>query len=141
VVNALMATHLVSHLAMYAVMVSSCLLIARLMYVHRSYILPVVLVFCVVGSFAVNNRMFDVWTMIAFGAIGFFLEYAKVPLGPFVIGLVLAPLAEGQLRAGLMSSDGSLWPLVERPIALTFLIISAVMFIWPFWREWRRRAM
>ena len=141
VVNALMATHLVSHLAMYAVMVSSCLLVARLMYVHRAYILPIVLVFCVVGSFAVNNRMFDVWTMIAFGAIGFFLEYAKVPLGPFVIGLVLAPLAEGQLRAGLMSSDGSLWPLVERPISLSFLIVSAVMFIWPFWREWRRRQM
>jgi putative tricarboxylic transport membrane protein len=140
VVNALMATHLVSHLAMYAVMVSSCLIIARLMYVHRSYILPVVLVFCVVGSFAVNNRMFDVWTMIAFGAIGFFLEYAKVPLGPFVIGLVLAPLAEMQLRAGLMSSDGSLWPLVQRPISLGFMIVSLAMFIWPFWREWRRRG-
>jgi putative tricarboxylic transport membrane protein len=138
VVNTLMATHLLSHVMMYLVMVTSCLFIARLMYVHRAYILPVVLVFCVVGSFAANNRMFDVWTMIAFGAIGFFLEYAKAPLGPFVIGLVLAPLAEGQLRAGLMSSDGSLWPMVEQPIALAFLVVSAVMFIWPFWREWRR---
>ena len=85
--------------------------------------------------------MFDVWTALGFGIIGFALELCAVPLGPFVIGLILAPLAEMQLRAGLMASDGSLWPLVQRPLAAGFLAVSVFFFLWPLWRDWRRRAV
>jgi putative tricarboxylic transport membrane protein len=138
VVNALMASHLLSHIVMYGMMVAGCLLIARLMYIQRAYVLPIIIVLCVVGALAENGRTFDIWTTVAFGVIGFALELAAVPLGPFVIGLILAPLAEGQLRAGLMASDGSLLPLVQRPMAFGFLIVSALMFVWPFWRDWRR---
>jgi putative tricarboxylic transport membrane protein len=139
VVNALMATHLAAHVAMFIMMVAGCMLIARLMYVQRAYVLPIILVLCVIGGLAENGRIFDVWTMIGFGIVGFALEMVGAPLGPFVIGLILAPLAEGQLRAGLMASDGSLSPLFERPITLGFLIVSALMFIWPLWRDWRRK--
>jgi putative tricarboxylic transport membrane protein len=52
---------------------------------------------------------------------------------------VLAPVAESELRSGLMASGGSFMPLVERPIALTVLLISAALFVWPFYREWRKR--
>ena len=50
---------------------------------------------CIVGAFGVNNRLFDVWVMLAFGLVGYFMEHARVPLAPFAIGLILAPLAEG----------------------------------------------
>jgi putative tricarboxylic transport membrane protein len=133
VVGALMAAHLASHVVMYIMMVLGCMMIARLMYVQRAYILPAIFVLCVVGGLAENGRMFDVWTMLAFGVIGFALELAAVPLGPFVIGLILAPLAEGQLRAGLMASDGSLMPLLDRPIAFGFIVVSVLMFAWPLW--------
>lgn len=133
-----MATHLAAHVVMYVMMVAGCILIARLMYVQRAYILPAVIVLCAIGALAENGRMFDLWTMLAFGAIGFALELAAVPLGPFVIGLILAPLAEGQLRAGLMATDGSLWPLLNRPIAMAFVVVSLAMFAWPLWRDWRR---
>lgn len=139
VVSALMATHLAAHIAMYVMMVAGCMMIARLMYVQRAYVLPLIFVLCVIGGLAENGRMFDVWTMVGFGVVGFGLELAGVPLGPFVIGLILAPLAEGQLRAGLMASDGSLMPLVERPITIGFLLVSVLMFVWPLWRDWRRR--
>jgi putative tricarboxylic transport membrane protein len=140
VVSALMATHLAAHVAMYAMMIAGCLLVARLMYIPRAYVLPTVIVLCAIGALAENGRMFDLWTMLAFGVIGFGLELAAVPLGPFVIGLILAPLAEGQLRAGLMATDGSLRPLLDRPVALTFLAVSIAMFAWPLMRQWRRRA-
>ena len=67
------------------------------------------------------------------------LERAKVPLGPFVIGFVLAPLAEAKLRSGLMMSGGSFLPIVTRPLALAFLVASVLMLLWPFYGEWRRR--
>jgi putative tricarboxylic transport membrane protein len=138
VVGALMATHLAAHLVMFVMMVAGCLMVAKLMYVPRAYVLPVIVVLCAIGALAENGRGFDLWTMLAFGAIGFAFELAAVPLGPFVIGLILAPLAEGQLRAGLMATGGSLWPMLDRPIAMTFVVVSFAMFIWPLWREWRR---
>jgi putative tricarboxylic transport membrane protein len=100
-----------------------------------------VIVISVLGAFALNSRAFDIWVMLGFGTLGILLELAKVPLAPFVVGLVLAPLAESELRAGLMSSAGSFWPLVQRPIACTVLIIAAALFVWPFVREWRRASM
>jgi putative tricarboxylic transport membrane protein len=140
VVNALMASHLASHVVMYLVMVSGCLLIARLMYIHRAYMLPMIVVLCAIGAYAEKGQMFDVWTALGFGVLGVALELCAVPLGPFVIGLILAPLAELQLRAGLMASDGSLRPLFERPLAACFLALSVLFFLWPLWRDWRRRA-
>jgi putative tricarboxylic transport membrane protein len=139
VVSALMATHLASHIVMFVMMVAGCMLIARLMYVQRAFVLPIIIVLCVIGALAENGRMFDVWTMIAFGVVGFALELAAVPLGPFVIGLILAPLAETQLRAGLMASDGSLLPLFQRPIALSFMLVSVLMFAWPIWRDFHKK--
>ena len=109
------------------------------MYLPRGYVIPLILVSCIVGAFGVNNRMFDVWVMLAFGLVGYVMEYARVPLAPFAIGLILAPLAEGQLRSGLMASGGSLLPLVERPIALSFLVVSVAMAVWPAYRGHRRR--
>ena len=53
-----------------------------------------------------GNSFFDVWVMMIFGVIGFIMERAKMPLGPFVIGFVLSPIAEAQLRSGLMASEG-----------------------------------
>jgi TctA family transporter len=60
------------------------------------------------------------------------MEYAP-------IGLILAPLAEGQLRSGLIASGGSLLPLVQRPIPLSFLVVSVAMAAWPAYRGHRRR--
>ena len=94
-----------------------------------------VLVLCVIGAFALNGRLFDVWVMLAFGAVGLALEYVRAPLAPFAIGLILGPRAEGQFRSAMMMSEGSLAPLVTRPISLTLLIAALALFAWPFWRE------
>jgi putative tricarboxylic transport membrane protein len=139
IVNTIFATHLVAHILMFAMMTFGISLFARLMLIPRAFVLPMVIVFSVIGAFALNNRPFDVWVMLAFGMLGVLLERAKVPLAPFVVGLVLAPVAESELRAGLMSSGGSFMPLLERPVACTMLVIAGFMFVWPFVREWRRK--
>jgi putative tricarboxylic transport membrane protein len=97
------------------------------------------MVFCVVGAYALDNTMFDVWVMLIFGVVGYFLERAKVPLGPFVIGFVLAPLAEEKLRSGLMMTAGSIEPIFTRPLPLIFLLVSVALLVWPLWSEWRSR--
>ena len=87
--------------------------------------MPVILFFCVLGSYALGNRIFDVWVMLGFGVIGYAMTALKLPLAPFVIGFVLAPLAEENLAAGLMASGGSWWPLLTRPFSLVCLILAA----------------
>ncbi len=139
VVWAMIAACLVANLLMYLMMTGMVGLVARLMFVPRAFILPVVMVFCVIGAYALDNTMFDVWVMLAFGIVGFGLERARVPLGPFVIGFVLAPLAEAKLRSGLMMTAGSLTPILTRPLSLTFLLIAVVLLVWPLYGEWRRR--
>jgi putative tricarboxylic transport membrane protein len=140
IVNTIFASHLVAHLVMFAMMTLGIAVFARLMRIPRAFILPLVVVFSVLGAFALNNRAFDIWVMLAFGLLGILMEFAKVPLAPFVVGLVLAPVAESELRSGLMASGGSFMPLIERPIALTVLLISAALFVWPFYREWRKHS-
>ena len=139
VVWAMIAACLVANVLMFAMMTVSVGWVSRLMYLPRTYLLPVVIVFCVIGSFALNNTMFDVWVMLVFGVIGFAMERARYPLGPFVIGFVLAPLGEAKLRSGLMMTAGSVEPMFTRPLSAIFLAVAVVLLVWPFWSQWRQR--
>eukprot|EP00913_Durusdinium_trenchii_P008941 g8407.t1 len=136
-VYTIMAAVLVANVAMLLMMTTSVRWLARLTSVPRAFLIPIVLVFCVVGSFALAQRMFDVGVMLAFGLAGFVMERTGLPLAPFVIGFVLAPVAEYNLSAGLMSSAGSYLPLVTRPVTLVFLLIALFLLAWPVWK--RRR--
>jgi putative tricarboxylic transport membrane protein len=135
IVNAIMATHLAAHVLMFLLMTVGCLVFARLMLIPRAFLFPVVIVFCVLGAYAPDSQMSDVWIMLAFGAVGLAMEYARFPLAPFVVGFVLAPLAEGKLRSGLMMSAGSIEPLFTRPISLTLICVAAASCLWSIRRE------
>ena len=99
--------------------------------------MPVILVFCIVGSFALSTRMFDVWTMLFFGLLGFAFERIKIPLAPFVIGFILAPIAEENLLMGLMASNGSYLPIIQRPVSLIFVVASIALLAIPLYNRYR----
>lgn len=94
----------------------------------RRYILSAVVVFSVVGAYALNNSMFDVYVMLAFGLVGFLLESKKVPLAPLILGLILGDLVERKLRTGLISSGGDVTGMFTRPICIAMIIILIAMF-------------
>src|SRR5690606_18205921 len=82
------------------------------------YIWATVLVFCLVGTYATTNNMFTVWIMLAFGVIGLILKRCGIPASPIVLGLILGPLAESNLRRSL---------LIDGPAGLVNKPISAVL--------------
>lgn len=127
----IIAAYLVANIIMLFLMWNAVRYIAAISQVPRAWLLSTILVFCVVGSYAVNNNFTDVWVMIAFGVIGLGLELAKVPLGPFVIGFVLSPIAEEQLRGSLMMSDGNVAEILARPYAMSFLFVALLTLLWP----------
>lgn len=90
----------------------------------RPRLWTVVLTACVVGTYALNNSVFDVWVMILFGAVGVWMREFDLPAGPVVLGLVLGPMTESNLRRSLILSDGSWAVFVQRPIALILLLAA-----------------
>ena len=85
--------------------------------VPRRLLLPVILLLCVVGAFAINASYFDVGIMLAMGIIGFLLERRQIPLGPVVLGIVLGGPLEERFTQTVTGADGSLTALVDRPLA------------------------
>jgi putative tricarboxylic transport membrane protein len=118
--------YLIANLVMAVLMWLGARWMARLTRVPQWLLMPVILYFCVLGSYALANRMFDVWVMLGFGLVGYAMSALRIPLAPFVIGFVLAPLAEENLAGGLMASGGSWLPLVQRPFSLVCLLFAAV---------------
>ncbi|MEW6158602.1 MAG: tripartite tricarboxylate transporter permease [Verrucomicrobiota bacterium] len=113
---------------------------AWIMRVPRSLIMTGVVLFSVVGAFGLKNSLFDVWVMIAFGLLGFFLESQKVPLPPLILGLILGPMLEEHLRTGLIKTSGSFLPFLTRPICAVLVTLLALVFAAPIisrWRQWR----
>ena len=85
--------------------------------VPREIIMPIVFVLCVLGSYSITQRLFDVWTMLVVGIVCFLLRRRGFPVAPFVLGLVLGDIVDKSLRRGLVLSDGSLLPFFTRPIS------------------------
>lgn len=92
----------------------------------QSRIMPLVMVLCVLGSYATNMNINDIFLMIVMGCLGFWMNKLSIPIAPMVIAFVLAPKLEQSLRQALILSDGSFMIFLERPISLVFLIISCL---------------
>jgi len=96
-----------------------------------SYILtPTILLFCMLGTLTCSNNPFELWVFFGFSAVGIVFLSAGIPLSPFIIGFVLAPIGEEAFRAAMMESNGSFSPFVTRPVPLMLLIASALGVMW-----------
>ena len=96
----------------------------KVLQVPRYIQLPVILVMCALGAFAINNRIFDIWVTFGFGLLGYLMEREGFPTGPMVLGFILGPLMEVNLRVGLMTSGGDVMPFFTRPISALLLALS-----------------
>ena len=105
----------------------------------RGIVMTAVVVFSVVGAYSLRNSMFDVYVMLTFGMVGYFLESHRVPLAPMILGLILGPMVEEKLRVGLINSDGSFAPFFTRPICAVLVTLLVVTFIALPLARWMRR--
>ncbi|UXN73578.1 tripartite tricarboxylate transporter permease [Devosia sp. A8/3-2] len=103
-------------------------LFIKVLAVPRERLMAVIYILCVVGSFAITQRMFDVYVMLIFGVVGFLLREMKYPMAPLVLGIVLGDLLDLNLRRGLALTRGDPTPFFTRPIsAVICLIIVATI--------------
>jgi putative tricarboxylic transport membrane protein len=88
-----------------------------------------IIVLSVVGSYAINNNMFDVWLMLGFGLTGYVLERAGIPTAPMVIGLVLGMLLDNSLNQSLLIGFGSWGVFLDSPIAVGLLLVALLSIV------------
>ena len=106
-------------------------LFAVLLRVPYAVLYPVILALCVVGVYSQSNSLDDLWLMVVFGVLGYFMKQYDFPAAPLILGLVLEPLFENALRQSLTLSHGSLAIFVTRPISATLLGITAAFILVP----------
>lgn len=112
---------------------------ARIATIKPKILMPIISILCLVGVYSVRNSLFDVWVMIIAGIAGFFLVKWKYPFAPLVIGMILGPMAEINMRKSLMMFRGNLYAILERPIASTFLFLSAAFIVYRILSHFFRR--
>ena len=105
---------------------------ARMLRVPKNILMPAILMFCIIGSFAINNTVFDIGTMLVMGVAGYFLETAGYPVAPIVLGLVLGPILEQNFMTSMIKLDWDLPLFFSRPIGAVLGGITVLIWFFPF---------
>ena len=101
----------------------------KLLQVPYRLLFPAILIFCVLGVYAVNGSIVDVGIMTAMGALGYVLRKFDFETAPVVLGLILAPMMEMSFRQSLSMSSGSYGIFFNRPIALVMLMVGVALLL------------
>lgn len=114
--------------------------------VPREYLMPVILIFCIVGAFAMDNTLSAVVTMLVFGVVGWFMEENNFPIAPALLGIVLGRMLEETFLTSMIKAQGDFLQFFSRPIAGTIGVITILIWISPIvmmiWkRVGRRKAL
>ena len=109
-------------------------LLPKVLTIPNRILLPIIGVLCVTGGFAINNAPFEVGLLAVLGTAGFVLARFGFPMAPIILGLVLGPIIEVNLRNALAANDMDLTIFLTRPISATLLAAAVLTLVWSFWR-------
>jgi TctA family transporter len=109
----------------------------RILRIPAGLLMPLILLFCVVGSFAINNTLFGVIVMGVAGVLAFYMERWGFPVAPTILGVVLGTMLEEHFFSSLVKADGQLLAFFERPIAGVLGVMTMLIWLVPLWRRAR----
>jgi len=112
----------------------------RILDVPRNVLMPVILLFCVVGAFAINNTIFAVVVILVFGLLAYGMEENGYPVAPAILGVILGSMLEENFITSMIKSDGDLLGFFQRPIAAGLGVATIVVWLWPL-AKWLRARL
>jgi putative tricarboxylic transport membrane protein len=133
------AAYIVAHPIMVIVTGLAARWALKVVMVPKTLLYPVILVLCVVGAFALNNTMANVYMLLAFGLLGYVMVKAGLPLAPFILGVILGDQIETNLIRAI-SSDPDPWLFVTRPISGLLLGLAVASVAYAIWQHRRMQA-
>jgi putative tricarboxylic transport membrane protein len=112
----------------------------KLLQIPRPYLYGGILIFATLGTYSLNNSVVDLMTLYIVGIVGFLMRRFDIPVAPAVIGLILGPLAEQQMRRALAISQGDFMVFLQAPISAGLLALALLVLIGPtIWKLTRRK--
>lgn len=115
----------------------------QLLRVPYHWLYPAILAFCCIGVYSINNNIFDVWMTFGFGALGYVFNKLDCECAPLILGFILGPMMEENMRRALLLSRGDLTCFVTSPLSASFLALSLIllfMVLAPAVRSGREKA-
>ena len=112
--------------------------IAKVINIPKPILTPIIFVLCIVGSYSINNSLFDLVVMMFFGLLGYLMDKFKFPVSPIVLALILGPMVESEFRRSLLLSDGAYSIFFTRPICLFILGLTAFSIIGAYIQQRRK---
>jgi TctA family transporter len=104
---------------------------SQMLRVSKNILMPTILMFCVIGSFSINNSIFDVGIMLLMGVVGYFMEANGYPVAPIVLGLVLGPILEQNFMISMIKSEWDLTLFFVRPISAILGTFTIIVWFFP----------
>lgn len=102
-------------------------LFVKILKIPKNYLLPIIVMLCCVGAIGDSNRVFDAWGILLFGLVGFGLIKAGIPLTPMILGFILGPMFELNLRKVSQLFQMDPLSFLERPIAMVFFLVTVIV--------------
>ncbi|MBR7796876.1 tripartite tricarboxylate transporter permease [Agaribacter marinus] len=112
--------------------------IAKILKIPRPLLISLVIMFSIIGVYAISFNTFDLYMLLLFGVIGFFMRLFSFPAPPLILAFILGGMMEQAFRQSLTISNGSLMVFVQDPLALTLLIIALLFLAFPLIQQIRR---
>jgi putative tricarboxylic transport membrane protein len=131
VVGQIIAISMVATVAVFILSLLWVRQMVKLLLIPRDVLMPAVFIICVTGAYALSGRLFDIYVMFAFGLVGVLMEEFEYPVGPFVLGFILGPMAEDNLRRALVITAGDPAPFFTRPISLVLFLLLVLSLVGP----------
>ena len=103
-------------------------------------LMPMIVLLCVIGSYALKNSVLDVWIMLFFGILAFYMQKWNYPILPLLLALILGPILEEQFRMSLVIGLGDPFIFFKKPISLAFILLTAFYLVWVS-RQWLRPSI
>ncbi|MFN3146168.1 MAG: tripartite tricarboxylate transporter permease [Paracoccaceae bacterium] len=129
VVGGIFLAYIAANIALFVLGVLLTPVFASVLKLKKKHLIPIVTLLSVIGVYAVQSSSFDLWIMFGFGVAGYFLRKHGYPVAPMVIGTVLGPICESNFRRSLVLSADDFGIFVDRPVAATILVITAVALV------------
>jgi putative tricarboxylic transport membrane protein len=120
---------LLATVAMFILGLSMVRWLVKVLEIPRENLIPIIFVLCVIGSFAIQSRIFEIGVMVAFGLLGFLMKEMDYPVAPLVLGIILGDILDKNLRRALVITDGNILPLFTRPISLVIVLLTVFTII------------
>lgn len=132
----------IANLALLPLGFAAIKLSRHILQIPRRVLMPIILIFCMVGAFAINNTVFGISVMLVLGVLAYLMEENGFPVAPAILGIVLGNMVEDNFMASMIKADGDPLGFFSRPIAATLGVITIVVWLAPLAKSlirWRTK--